>query len=64
MKKYFGCGAVLVDNKAFDTYKYQVSKVEDIINIIIPHFDKFPLVGSKQLDYLDWKKAILYKKII
>lgn len=62
MKKYFGCGAVLVDNKAFDTYKYQVSKVEDIINIIIPHFDKFPLVGSKQLDYLDWKKAILYKK--
>jgi hypothetical protein len=53
MKKYFGCGAVLVDNKAFDTYKYQVSKVEDIINFIIPHFDKFPLVGSKQLDYLD-----------
>jgi hypothetical protein len=53
MKKYFVCGAVLVDNKAFDTYKYQVSKVEDIINIIIPHFDKFPLVGSKQLDYLD-----------
>lgn len=30
-----------------------------LIKFILPHFDKYPLVGSKQLDYLDWKKAIL-----
>jgi hypothetical protein len=25
----------------------------------MPHFDKYPLVGSKQLDFLDWKEAII-----
>lgn len=42
-----------------DGYKYTVSKRSDLINIIIPHFDKYPLVGSKHLDFLDFKKCVL-----
>jgi hypothetical protein len=36
-----------------------VANSSNIVNIIIPHFDKYPLVTSKQLDYLDFKKTLL-----
>lgn len=33
------------------------------MNIIIPHFDNYPLQGSKRLDYLTWKNSIIdYRK--
>lgn len=34
-----------------------VSKFEDIFNIIIPFFKKYPLYGDKNLNYLDFVKA-------
>ena len=62
LKNYFGCGSISVDNSMFDAYKYLVSNKEDLINIIIPHFDKYPLVGSKHLDFLDFKRAIFLSR--
>jgi hypothetical protein len=35
----------------------QISKFTDIVNIIIPFFNKFPILGIKSLDYLDFKKV-------
>ena len=35
---------------------------DDIFNIIIPHFDKYPLLTSKNLDLLDFKKAAFLLK--
>lgn len=29
-----------------------------MINVVFPHFDNFPLQGSKYLDYMDFKKAV------
>jgi len=62
MRVYFNCGSIQIDNKKFQTYKFQVGNTKDLINVIIPHFDKYPLQSSKKLDYLDWKKAILLYK--
>lgn len=31
----------------------------DIINVIIPHFDAFPLITQKQADYLLFRHAVL-----
>lgn len=59
LKHFFGIGNISIDNRNSQAFKYVVSNVEHIVNIIIPHFDKYPLVGSKRLDYLDWKKAVL-----
>jgi hypothetical protein len=58
LKCFFNCGNINLDNRKFDAYKYTVNKTSDLINIIVPHFDKYPLVGSKQLDFLDFKKAL------
>lgn len=41
---------------------YRVTKIEDIINIIIPHFNTFPLLSRKQVNFKVWSSAMqIYK---
>ena len=35
----------------------QISKFSDIVNIIIPFFNQYPIVGTKSLDFKDFKKV-------
>ena len=35
----------------------QITKFSDIVNIIIPFFDKYPIEGIKSLDFSDFKKV-------
>jgi len=58
IRNYFNCGNIVVDNAKFSTLKYLVSSTEDLNNTIIPHFDKYPLIGSKNLDFLSFKDAL------
>lgn len=39
------------DNHKEDMYKYEVSKREDILNVIIPFFKKYPLLTAKHHDF-------------
>lgn len=62
LERYFNCGRIHIDSRKDDAYKFNVNKLEDILNIIIPHFDKYPLLTSKRLDYLDFKRVALMMK--
>jgi hypothetical protein len=59
LKEYFKIGNINIDNINTNGYKYIVSNRKDLINVIFPHFDNYPLQGSKYLDYLDFKRSIL-----
>lgn len=59
IQKYFDCGSVVIDNKNTDTKKYHVSSLTSILNVIMPHFEKFPCITSKHLNFLDWKEIAL-----
>lgn len=59
-KIFFGCGNVVIDNRENNTKKFTVTHLDDLINIIIPFFDKYPLLTSKFLNYLSFKKAVLF----
>ena len=48
--KDFGCGHVNSNKTRFD---YRVSKFDDILNKIIPFFQKYPIQGVKVKDFLD-----------
>ena len=52
---YFGCGSVVIDNKKTATKKFRVSSIKDILEIIIPHFNSYPCLTSKFLNFNDWK---------
>lgn len=50
---YFGCGVVRKDNRNSVVY-LRFSRLNDILNIIIPFFTKYPLIGVKTLDFEDF----------
>nr|YP_010555482.1 LAGLIDADG endonuclease [Ramaria rubella]UYR22231.1 LAGLIDADG endonuclease [Ramaria rubella] len=56
IKSYFNeIGSITSHN---NISRYKVSSINDIKRYIVPHFDKYPLLSSKQLNYLDFKKII------
>ena len=50
VQSYFGVGGIRV-NKNSGSVIYSVNSVRDLINIIIPHFIKYPLRSAKVLDF-------------
>ena len=53
--KYLGSGTIEI-NKKTSTVCLIITKISIITEIIIPLFNKYPLLGVKYLDYLDWCK--------
>lgn len=46
-----------------NTCSFRVSSFQVIIESLLPIFDQYPLLTHKQLDYQDWKRAIMLKKL-
>ena len=46
-----------------NTSSYRVSSFQVILESLLPIFDKYPLLTHKQLDYKDWKNAIMLKNL-
>lgn len=57
IKDYFGTG-IISERLDRNAVVYSVQSVTDILNVIIPHFDKYPLVTQKRADYILFKQAI------
>ncbi len=51
MQLYFGCGHIRRD-WGDKTLKFEVRRLDDLLNKIIPHFHAFPLKSAKQKDFL------------
>jgi NADH:ubiquinone oxidoreductase subunit K len=58
---FFACGYV-VKYKNRSVCEFVVTKIDDIINNIIPFFDKYKIIGSKYSNLLDFKNAALIIK--
>lgn len=53
---YLGAGRLELDSRKPAVYLV-ITKISDINQIVIPFFNKYPICGIKQLDYLDWCKV-------
>lgn len=56
MQKVFNCGFIRRDYSD-KTLKYEVRSLKDLINKIIPHFKKYPMLSEKQKDFEFFKKV-------
>ena len=54
--EYLGCGGYY-SSSSLNSVEYRLSKNAEIIDKIIPFFDKYPLFGTKKLDFFDLKRA-------
>ncbi|UYZ01818.1 LAGLIDADG family homing endonuclease (plasmid) [Peribacillus frigoritolerans] len=57
LHSFFGVGTIYVKENN-NTVTYTVQSLRDITNIIIPHFEKYPLITNKKADYLLFKQGI------
>jgi len=53
-----GIGYVSKPNKN-STVEFRVSTLKDLVDIILPHFDNYPLITKKHSDYLQYKQIVL-----
>jgi len=51
---YLGCGYI---SEREDIVDFVVTKLEDIINKIIPFFEKYPILGVKSENFKDFCKV-------
>ena len=63
MKSYFNCGNIRPD-RSDKTLKFEVRSINDLIEKIIPHFEKTPLLSGKQKDFEYFSKVckLVHKK--
>ena len=55
MQKVFNCGFIRRDYSD-KTLKYEVRSLSDLVDKIIPHFEKYPLLSKKQKDFKFFKQ--------
>ena len=58
MQKVFKCGFIRRDYSD-QTLKYEIRSLDDLINKVIPHFEKYPLLSQKQKDFKFFKQVCL-----
>jgi hypothetical protein len=46
LQAFFGCGWIR-PSRSDRTYKYEVRSISDLVSVVLPHFVRFPLKGSK-----------------
>ena len=61
INKFFQCGGIRYSSKD-KSFKYEVRNLQDLNSKIIPHFEKFPLLGIKKKDFELFKKICLMMK--
>ena len=61
IKDFFKCGELVYRKQYRNSkpcYMYNVRKIKDLWEIIIPFFDEYRLRGTKLVNYLIWKECI------
>src|SRR5919199_6049284 len=50
LQAYFGCGSIRPD-RSDKTLKWETRRLEHLLERVIPHFERFPLLSGKRFDY-------------
>jgi hypothetical protein len=50
LQAYFQCGSIRPD-RSDKTLKWETRRLEDILERVVPHFERYPLLSGKRLDF-------------
>jgi LAGLIDADG endonuclease len=50
LQAYFGCGSIRPD-RSDRTLKWETRRLDDLVERVVPHFVRYPLLSGKQLDF-------------
>ena len=57
-RSVLGCFAGNISKEGKNVVQYRVASLRDLINIVIPHFDKYPLITKKKADFILFKQVV------
>jgi hypothetical protein len=57
-----GCGTLMKPTGYRDEYNFSVANLKELLTIVIPFFEKYPIYGAKLLDYKDFCKGVSIMK--
>ena len=58
IQEFFGGIGFITKDLKNNNVSYTVTKLDDLVNVIIPHFKSFPLLTQKHLDFILWSKIV------
>src|SRR5438309_7099096 len=50
LQSYFGCGSIRPD-RSDKTLKWETRKLDDLVEQVVPHFIRYPMLSAKQRDF-------------
>jgi hypothetical protein len=50
LQTYFGCGSIRPDRSDF-TLKWETRSLDELVERVVPHFIRYPLLSAKRLDF-------------
>jgi hypothetical protein len=50
LQAYFGCGSIRPD-RSDKTLKWETRRLDDLVERVVPHFRRYPLLSAKRLDF-------------
>jgi hypothetical protein len=63
VKDYFGCGAVYYQSESRPNhspcYRFEINSHRDVLGVVIPFFEHYPLHGTKKADFAIFRKVAL-----
>lgn len=57
VKSALGCGRISINS--YGGARFAINTIDDLVNIVIPFFKKYPLYGKKQHDLKLWEEGIM-----
>jgi hypothetical protein len=57
LQEFFGCG-IIVNKKNRNEASFRLNSLQDLTNIIIPHFEIYPLLSQKAADFILFKQIV------
>src|ERR687892_349328 len=56
LQAFFGCGWIR-ESRSDRTFKYEARSVRDLVDVIVPHFETYPLRGAKRCSFSGFAMA-------
>jgi hypothetical protein len=59
IQEFFGAIGYVSKLNNSSAVEFRVSTLKDLVDVILPHFDNYPLITKKHSDYLLFKQIVL-----
>ena len=56
LQAFFGCGWIR-ESRGDRTFKYEARSAADLLEFVVPHFESYPLSGSKAMSFAGFSKV-------